>query len=211
MSIILPKMTDIGKAAEPEILDANKVKELIDRTLVRNDGEARVAVSWIAEIKEKWEAVDAKRKSFVDPLRKVVDDINGFFKPALEALKDAENGLKDRVRDHVELCASHRDALLARVQVTEDPADRQKLVTQAGSFVPAKVDGLSIWETWEGEVADAGLLLGWAISEGRRDLLTVDVAALKALTKAAARDPGIPGWRASVRRSMVITSAKVRK
>lgn len=208
---IIPQMAEVGKAAEPEIIDANKVKELIDRTVVRNNAEMQTAVGWIAEIKDKWEAVDAKRKSFVDPLRKVVEEINGFFKPALEALKTAEDGLKDKVKDHIEACAARRDDLLVKVQVTETLADRQKLVTQAAALVPAKVDGLSIRETWEGEVADMGALVDWAISNDRRDLLTVDIAALKALTKAAARDPGIPGWRATVRRGMVITSAKVKR
>jgi len=201
---------DAALAAEPEVADARRAAELIDRMCITTNAELQVATSWIAEIKTKAEEVDAKRRGFVDPLNGVIKQINDFFRPALDSLKAAEAALKGKIQTHVSDNLEQRDQLLAQVADTDHYGARAELITKASALVPEKVDGLSIRESWTGEVSDAAMLMDWAIANRRHDLLLINEKALAALTKAAGRDPVIPGWRAIVKRTVAVTASKVR-
>jgi hypothetical protein len=211
MTTIMPKMKDVSKAAEPEIADVEKVNDLISKTTISNDSQMQTATTWIAEIKEKYETVEEKRKSFVDPLRGVIEEINAFFKPALDGLKSAEMILKQKIADHVQSTFAKRDELISKVESTSGNEARSALVKQAEALVPAKIDGMSIRESWGGEITDMNKLVQWAIDNRRNELLIVDEKALVALTKAAGRDPQIPGWKAVIKRSVAVTTGKVKK
>ena len=201
---------EIAAAAAPEVADAQACEALIARTSVSTDAELQVAISWIAEIKRKAEAVDEKRRSFVDPLRRVIDEINEFFRPALDSLKGAETVLKGKVSEHMEACEAQRRNLLAQVAGAE-PGDRTALVEAAGATTPAKVEGMSVRETWTGEVSDAAALTQWIVVNRRFELLSINERALVALTQAAGRDPAIPGWTATLKRTVAVTSGRVRR
>jgi hypothetical protein len=208
---MIPKMNEVDEAARPEVLDARKAAELIARVEVHNNTQLQTAVSWIAEVKEKFEEVDKKRKSFVDPLKKVITEINDFFAPALDALGGAESTLKALVVEYVTESLKRSDAELAQVPNVESPAARAAIVKRAAELVPSKVNGLSVRESWTGPVSDTAALVQWAVANQRDELLLVDEKALAALTKAAGRDPQIPGWTAEVKCTVAITTSKVKK
>lgn len=193
----------IAPVAQAESEDASKVSALIAGKEIRDDDGLREAVAWTAEIKSKWAEVDEKRKGFTDPLRRVIDEINAFFRPALESLKEAEAGLKAKILEHVEGRLQGRKEALAEVAGMPDVAKRAIIVQHAEALLPPKISGLSIRESWTGELVDPLATIDWCITE-HQELLLVHVKGLEALTKAAGRDPGIPGWRAFVKQTVAI-------
>ena len=206
----IPKIKDVSKDAAPEVQDAEKSTALVKTVVIEEDDAMELAVRMAAEIKEKHDEVDAKRRSWVDPLRMVVDDINAFFNPALEALKKAESTIKIKVASYVESNLAKRDHILRTVNLT--PVEkRATCLEKADKLIPRKVSGLSIREGWSGSVVDKGDLIKWAVEEGRYEFLNVDEKALKAVTKAAGRDPEIPGWQARPTRTVVVTPSKVKR
>ena len=206
----IPKAKDIGKDVAPLAKDAEKVTALIAATVVEDDAAMEAAVAMAAEIKDRHREVDEKRKSWTDPLRMVIDDINTTFRPALEALKEAEAAIKAKVSGYVSTSMARRDHILATVHAAP-PEKREALVERADALVPKKVSGLSVRGGWTGEVLDRGAVVKWAVDNGRLELLSVDEKALKAITKSAGRDPGIPGWRAFADRSVAVTTSRVKR
>lgn len=207
---MIPNVNEAEVAAKPVNEEALTVRTAVGDLAIQSHHGMKLAVQSIAEIKEKAEEVDAKRRSFVDPLRKVIDDINGFFKPAVESLKDAEKILKDKVAAYVADQHTARDEMLAEAQNYSN-GDRVDLIDRATKLVPPKMKGLSIRESWTGKVTDASSLVRWAVENNRLELLKVDDKALKALTKAAGRDPEIPGWTAVLTRTTAITTSKIER
>jgi hypothetical protein len=121
--------------------------------------------------------------------------------------------LKEKVEGYVTSSLATRDVLLQQVQHAPDGAVRTQLVRKAEELVPAKIEGLSIRETWTGEVTDPEALLDWILQDRERckELLQIDEKALVARTKQAGCDPGIPGWTAHVNRVVAVTPSKVRR
>ncbi len=177
---------------------------------IESNDAMKNGVGVLAEIKTKYKEVDAKRRSFIDPLGEVIDKINAEFSPALDALAGAEKVLKKKVAGFVESRHAERDALIAEVQNQDAQADRVALIERAEAKIPPKVSGLSVRELWGGKVIDKEALVRWAIENDRIDLLKVDEPMLKQMTKSAGRDPGIPGWVAECKRSVAITPGKVK-
>lgn len=205
----LPKLTEAARAAKIEVEEAQTIQALTleGAPIISKTGMENGVVA-IAEIRTKHDEVDSKRKSFVDPLKQVIKDIDDFFKPALEALKTAENDLKTKVEVYVTSSLERRDNVLRDVSAAKTTEAKETLLAQADDLVPPKVKGLSIRETWTGEVTDEKKLIKWAIKNSP-DLLQVNEKALKALTRSTGRDPEIPGWLAYANRSAVVTPSKV--
>jgi hypothetical protein len=209
-SIKIPKDIEVARVANPEVEDAKKAVAVIGTVNIISHSGLENAVAAIADVKRKHDEVDAKRRSFVDPLRKVVEDINEFFNPALEALSLAEQVLKSKVVGYVDQKMTEHDEILGSVSIDDDQAAKEAAQVKAGRCVPPKISGMAFREGWSGKVTDMDALVRWAIDEGRLELLKVDEKALKALTKSAGRDPGIPGWEAGVARSVAITVSKIK-
>lgn len=188
--------------------ETTKVSDLVARTSVHDNVTMETAVKWTAEVKVQREAIDAKRKSWVEPLNAVVKDINNSFRPAIEGLKASEQALKDKISAHVSSSLARRDMLLASVQ-SAPPESRQAVVAEVESLAVAEVKGLSIRENWTGSVTDREALIDWCLANNRRDLLGVNEKSLKAMTKATGRDLGIPGWTATCNRTSVVTPSRV--
>lgn len=205
----LPKLTDAARAAKVEVDKAEEIQALtLEGAPIISKSGMENAVVAIAEIRTNHDEVDTKRKSFVNPLKQVIKDIDEFFKPALNALKTAENDLKKKVEVFTTSSLERRDETLKKVSKATDVAVKESLLSKAEDLVPPKVKGLSIRENWTGEIVDEKKLINWAIKNSP-DLLQINEKALKALTKAAGRDPEIPGWLAKANRSAVVTPSKV--
>lgn len=204
----IPKLTDVRKSAAPVTTDAENALGLIEQLSIASPEDLDTAVTWTAEVKKKFTEIDEKRKSWVDPLRAVIDDINATFKPALDALKTAEKTIKNSISGYVNESSEKRDALLAEAG-SKSNGSQTALLEKADELIPPKIKGLSIREKWTGEIFDMDTLLDWIIENDRYDLLVPNVKALESVTKTAGRDPGIPGWRAYRSNVVAITPSKV--
>jgi hypothetical protein len=172
------------------------------RAIVIEDATALASAGEVVrEVARRHDAIDAKRKSWVEPLKRVAKDIDATFKPLLDALKEAEKLLKDKIGSYALAQAAARTKAIAAAGALSqsDPEAASAAIAEAVALEAPKLDGVGATIEWDGEVIDAALI--------PREYLIPDVAALRAMTKAAARDPKIPGWRA-FQRATVRTARK---
>jgi len=205
----IPNELDVRTAAEPAAKEARDAADFCVGAKIENHPDLQAAVKWIALIKDQATALDEKRKTFSEPLREVLDRINAEFKPATEALALAELTLKNKVSTYLRSSAAQRDEVLASIDPNDGVDKKQSALVKADALVPPKIPGLSVREGWTGRVTDAGKLIQWAVEHRRFDLLSVDEKVLKAVTKAAGRDPEIPGWSPVKDLTIAITTSKV--
>lgn len=204
--VVLPKMGDVALAASTQSEEADEALELIRGIALRTNQELAGAVGVVAEMKEKRAAVDEQLKRFTAPLKGVIKDIEGFFKPAIKALDECEVLIKRKISDYTAGEAVQRDRLLADAGEAAQQGDAvaaRALVVKADAHLVDKVPGLSMREQWDGEVVDAEAI--------PREFLIPDVKALKALTRAKKCDPKIPGWRAHCGTTVAITTSRVER
>ena len=169
--------------------------------IVGPDGLATAdrALNAIAKQRDEW---DAERKSFVGPLKDVAKRIDQAFKTILDPLDLAERELKAKIGAHALAERKDRERLLAEAAKAAregDDAAAEALVVAAVPPPPPDDAKASARIEWTGQVVDAAAI--------PRQYLVPDVAALEALTRAAGRDPQIPGWQA-YERAVVRTSRR---
>ena len=113
----------------------------------------------------KW--LDEERKVSVDPLNQEVKRINGWFKPALDRLKEIQTTIKSamsryevRQREEQQRLMAAAAAEAQRVLATspEGMASAQTLVQQAAQTQALQVAGVSGREVWTWEVVDEAQL-----------------------------------------------------
>ena len=204
--VIIPKMGEVALEASSQSEEADEALDLIKGIRLATNDDLKMAVVTVAEMKDKRGAVEAVLKRFTGPLKGVIKDIEGMFKPAMRALDECEALMKRKISSFAEEQAEKRDRLLAAAgeAVSEsDQAASRALIAEAENHVIEKVPGLSVRELWDGEVTDAAAI--------PREFLIPDVKALKAMTRARKGDPGIPGWRAFPTSSVAITCDKVER
>jgi len=132
------------------------------------------------------------------PLREAEKAARDLFRPALDALAEAEDHLKGRIISHR---AGMRDvrAEALRLAATGD-AVALEVAEEARAAVPDRVPGVTFRRKVEGEVVDL---------EALPDTYVVRVANTKALlaaTKEADGDPGIPGWRGRITETAAVSN-----
>lgn len=197
----VPNMIEVSAVAMTEASEARQALDYVRASvLVEAQDALRQAVKMIAEMKDARDAVDTKRRSFIDPLRKSIAAIDDFFGPAIESLEECERILKERIDAFVQRQGAERDRMLLEAGDAARDGNREMaaaLVMTADARIVEKVPGLAIRETWDGEVVDAAAL--------PREYLVPDMKALRARTQSTKGDPQIPGWRAFVKRVVAIT------
>lgn len=111
--------------------------------------------------------LDEERKVSVEPLNQEVKRINGWFKPALDRLKEIQTTIKGamgryelRQREEQQRLMAAAAAEAQRVLVTqpEGMASAHALVQQAAAAQAPAVAGISGREVWTWEVTDASKL-----------------------------------------------------
>lgn len=209
-SIPVPQDIEIAKAVNPDKEEASQALQFIKQMDILTHSGLTNAIGIVADIKKKADYVDEKRKSFVDPLRKVVDDINAFFKEPLSDLAEAEKALKSKISGYCTKKMEEHDEILDTMEPEQDTATKRAILDRADRCVPPKISGMSLREAWGGKVDNPEALIQWAIENNRLELLLPNEKALKALTKTQARDPKIPGWKAERKHSVAITVSKIK-
>lgn len=193
--------------AEARAVEAKDALGIISKMEIHKPAELEFAVAAIAEVKTKRDAVDAQRKRFVDPLRSVVEEINAFFRPALDSLSACEKALKERVEGFVLGREADRRALIEAAG--QDGADADKLLREADGLAVPKIRGLSLRRGSRVAVHDERRAVEW-LATNRPDLLQPNTKAMEALAKSGTL-PKIPGVTVSERLTVAVTSAKVKE
>ncbi len=185
------------KRERPEIEEA--LAELDGTDITTEEGYQFLGGA-LKVIAGRFTALDEKRKSWVEPLKRVAADIDAEFRPVLKALKEAEERIKDRLGGRAVDVAEKKSGLLREAAALSAKGDEKgaklKLAAAHATAVPV-VEGVGVSAYWTGEVLDPALL--------PREYLMPDLKKLEAVTEATAGDPKIAGWRAFVASSVRTT------
>jgi hypothetical protein len=186
----IPSSAEVSSFTAEQSREDEGLVEQLDALAIRKATDLDFAAGLLREIAARHDALDGKRRSWVDPLNRVVKDINATFKPLLDALKRAEATVKEKIgKFHVEAERERSKMLAEAGRASEsNPAKAERLIERAELLDVPKVDGVGVKMVWTGEVVDASLI--------PREFLSPDVKKLLAVTEAGGSDPKIPGWRA---------------
>mgnify|MGYP001578203381 FL=1 len=175
-------------AARADATEARGLLEAARSVEIASASDYAAAAETAAELRAMREAVEARRRSWVDPLNAVVRSINAAFKPAFDTLAGAERAMRDKIVAYSEAQSTAHEAAVREIAAAPTQAGREDAHARLSEAVVPRIEGLSLVETWDGEVVDASKL--------PREYLVPDVRKLLEATRAAGGDPKIPGWRA---------------
>lgn len=207
MSSVTVNKEEAALEASISAEDARKSLEFVKKVEVHNQSDLQWAVSAVAEIKTTAEAVELKRRSFTEPLKKVVKDLEEFFRPAEKSLKESEAVLKKAIVAFAERRSAERRALIERAATSSNAT---ALIAEAEAHEIPKVQGMSLTRATHFTVLDRSEAVAWCVQNGRLDLLTLDEKTCKALTKAGTL-PAIDGVRHGETFGVSITKDKVQR
>jgi hypothetical protein len=168
--------------------------EVVKGYVIQSDNEYADAAELLKIVKHKFKVLDEERTVSVKPLNDEVKEINAWFKPALDRLKDCEGELKRimgayslaKQQEQQRILAEAAKAAEAALVTASDPqANVMALVQQATEAQAPRVAGVSVSRVWRWELVDA--------EQVPSDYWSIDPAKLDAAVKAGARD--IPGVR----------------
>jgi hypothetical protein len=198
-TIAVPRV-EIAKAHAQEAAEAIEILELVQRAEVKTPEDYQFAAGALKEVAQKHDQIKELRDRWVGPLKSVVKDIEGTFKPVLDAYKECERIWKSKIGQYQIAAEAKRRALLKEASTAfkkEEPLRAERLVEKATETEVPDVKGVGATIRWTGEVIDGDALIA-AVIAGKlpRSYVVPNVAALLAVTEAAEADPQIPGWRA---------------
>lgn len=175
---------------------------------VRSDAEEMTASECLAQIVALSKAVEAKRKSVVDPVNKFVTAVNGFFKTISSPLADAKGAIESKVMAFRNLKRIEAEKARQKAQAEADKINKKlekagieappvQIITPQAQTVTRTEIGTTYTKTeTKFEVTDLMELVK-AVAAG-----TMDIAAIRAndtyigaLVKGGAREiPGVKVW-----------------
>jgi len=147
------------------------------------------AASGVQQVAAMVDRVEAQRKELTGPILAAKKNIDGKFSPIVKALEKIEASLKEKIGAYTQAEQAQRNQLLLEAQQAAELGEgmiHAESIVRAENHLPPKADGVSVSLVWTGYVVDASLIP--AI------YMVPDVAQLEAVTRAANRDPQIPGW-----------------
>ncbi len=215
LQINVPFLGDAENAGTADADEAARTLELVKKFEITTQAELDFSVKALAEIKTRYNAIEAKRKEFVAPLNKTVKGLNAFFKPATGDLLKAETVLKGMiVAYHARMERERQKALeLAAAAATateesEEGVDVEEALEIAEEAVVEDVSGLSMRNVTEVTILDPAAIVKWCIEHERLELLLPNEKALKALGKASPQMK-IDGLLIKETKQVAITGSKV--
>jgi hypothetical protein len=163
---------------------------------IQNQEQMDAAAAFLAEVKGKWKAIDTLRKDLGGPLRDKLGEIQGYFKPALDALAKAEGILKQKISEGNARAQEAQRLALAAAEKAHSKGDVQATALAAQQAAEADValpGGVSERPVVRFEITDPSQLPGnfWspdpakvqlAINEGHREIPGVRIWEEKIVT-----------------------------
>ena len=168
--------------------------EVVKEYVIQNDDEYADAAELLKVVKHKFKVLDDERTISVKPLNDEVKEINAWFKPALDRLKECETALKKimgsyslaKQQEQQRLLAEASKAAEAALVTASNPQQNvMQLVQQATAAQAPKVAGVSVSKVWKWELVDP--------AQVPAEYWSIDPAKLDAALKAGVRE--IPGVR----------------
>ena len=101
-------------AARADATEARGLLEAARSVEIASASDYAAAAETAAELRAMREAVEARRRSWVDPLNAVVRSINAAFKPAFDTLAGAERAIRDKIVAYSEAQAAAHEAAVRR-------------------------------------------------------------------------------------------------
>jgi uncharacterized protein (DUF2384 family) len=209
-TIQIPKFVEVSEEAAPLVADAEAALDWLGQMEITDNESLEHAVKMVAEVKKQNNSVSEKLAGFIGPLKSVIDDLNGFFNPAINALSQAETTIKDRISEYVKTSLTRRDEVLEGMSMDDNDETKATALARVQDLTPKKISGMSIRESWDGDVVDEDAIITWALSSDNHSFLTVDKKKLKAYTKAMEGKTNIPGWKPKKGNTVAITVSKVK-
>lgn len=86
----ITEVTEISQKMDPVLVQA-------DQFVVTTEDEAAEASIFLAKLKQSQDVIEKKRLSFTAPLNQSLKEINGFFKPITDAIKEKRDILGGKI------------------------------------------------------------------------------------------------------------------
>ena len=147
--------------AQTESAASNTTLQYAQTVTINSDQEYRTAGELLLALKERIKHLDAKRKSFVQPLNKVVRELNALFKPPLDAYKGAEATLKRAMGAYTLKAEQERQRALAeaaQVAQTQNTQSFMQLMQTANAYAAPEAKGTHTRDVWRFQVTDENAL-----------------------------------------------------
>jgi hypothetical protein len=192
-----PRMADVDSFIKGIHKQAEQTVDAIRGLVIRTHDDYVRAAEDLKATAQLFTVVDAKRKSWVEPLKAVAKDIDDTFRPVTKALKEGEELLKEKIAgwaasSQEQLTIARREA--AAAAQAGQHVKTERILAQAEALVIPELEGVGVKTHWTGEVLDPELI--------PREYLMPNIEKLEAATSAAEGDPKIPGWRAFITASI---------
>lgn len=123
--------------------ESNEFLPYLETFHIHNQGQMDIAAQFLAEAKSKWNAIDTLRKDIGAPLRGKLQEIQDYFRPALDALRQVETVLKTKIAEGNARAQEAQRAALAAAQAAHAQGDTQAvgLATQAAARADVALPG----------------------------------------------------------------------
>lgn len=187
------------KEAENHLAEAKDARATVHDFIVESKEDEVLAAEVLQDVKERAKRINDARLSATKPLRQSIDVIQGWFKPALDALAEVERDLKQKILNYRQQSEQERVAALAAIQSSTTVQQAQTAIVRAQEAAKAAepTRGVTISKVWDWELEN--------IEDVPTEYLSVDVAKVRADVQAGVRR--IPGIR--IFQKEVVSSRRV--
>lgn len=191
-----PTEKELDQFLAPMKRDIDEALAELREMRIVTPADYKIAGEMLKELAHRQTVLDDKRKSWVEPLKAVSNDIDATFRPVIKGLKDGVEMLKEKLGEAKIAMEAKREELL-KLSVAATGKKAEALQVEAEAFIPPEIPGVHTTIGWTGEVSDADKL--------PREYMVPNVTMLEELTAALGRDPKIPGWTAKKTSSTTTT------
>jgi hypothetical protein len=182
------------KSLADAVQEAKGLLVQLDTFHVTNQQQMDGASSFLKEVKAKWKEIEEQRKALGGPLRGKLDEIQSYFKPALDVLLQAEGILKTKISEGARRAEEAQRAALLAAQAAHQQGDLQgtAIATQAAQRADvALAPGITTRRVLRCAIDDPSKLPG--------EFWSPDIRKVQAAVDAGHRQiPGVRIWQEEI-------------
>lgn len=168
----------------------------LDAFEVRSNEDSEFAADLIRDVKAKHKELDERRKEVTQPLNTTVRTINSWFKPALDALEQAERKLKAKVALYVQDCERKAREAIALAAAAETEEEASKALAEAPA-IAAMPQGVSMRMAWKWKIVDESKIPAYLCSPDMNKIAAEIRGSLQD-TGGPSEIPGVEFWQEPV-------------
>lgn len=120
-------VVNIETELKPIESEISSFREKAEAMIIADDDQYTLASDTLGAVNTKLKGIEKLRKFFVDPLNAQVKNINGMFKPQVEAADEIVQIIKKKMAVYYDKKETARRAEEARLQKIRDDADAKRL------------------------------------------------------------------------------------